>query len=63
MPPPACGGIEGGAVEAAVHANLAVMIREKAGAATTDELEDPELKRLVSEGTVEELLGWLEAGP
>ncbi len=49
--------------EAAVHANLAVMIREKAGAATTDELEDPELKRLVSEGTVEELLGWLEAGP
>ena len=49
--------------EAAVHANLAVMVREKAGAATTDELEDPELQRLVSEGTVEELLGWLEANP
>ncbi len=41
-------------------ANLAMMVREKLGVKTYDEVKDPKLQKLISEGTEEELVRWLE---
>ncbi|MDI9583411.1 MAG: hypothetical protein QM473_04265 [Acidobacteriota bacterium] len=45
------------------HANLAMMVRERTGAASFDDLPEGEPKRLVESGTVEQLLDWLEQNP
>ncbi len=46
--------------EASQTANLAMMVREKLGVKTFDEVKDPKLQKLISEGTEEELVRWLE---
>ncbi len=40
-------------------ADLAYMVKERAGA----KINDPVLKKLIDKGAVEELLAWLEANP
>ncbi len=45
--------------EAAQTANLAMMVREKIEVKTFDEVKDPEMQRLIKEGTDEELIRWL----
>src|SRR5262249_310648 len=49
--------------EASQHVNLAVLVRERLGKKTFDDITDPQIKRLVTAGTVEELLAWLERHP
>ena len=46
--------------EAAQTANLAMMVRERLGVATFDEVTDPEMQQLIQAGTSEELIRWLE---
>ncbi|MCX7705317.1 MAG: hypothetical protein N2115_03545 [bacterium] len=46
--------------EAAQTANLAMMVREKLGVKTFDEVKDPEMQKLIKEGTDEQLIKWLE---
>jgi hypothetical protein len=46
--------------EAKQTADLAMMVRERLGVATFDAVVDPKLQRLIREGTVEDLLAWLE---
>ncbi|MCM8773056.1 MAG: hypothetical protein NC922_08420 [Candidatus Omnitrophica bacterium] len=45
--------------EAAQTANLAMMIREKLGAKTFDDVKDPEIQKLIKEGTDEQLIRYL----
>jgi len=45
------------------HANLAVMVRERIGADTIDAIEDEAVQKLVSEGSFEDLINWLEEHP
>jgi len=45
--------------EAAQTANLAMMVREKLGVKLFDEVKEPEIQRLIKEGTDEELIKWL----
>jgi hypothetical protein len=40
-----------------------MMVRERTGAASFDDLPEGEPKRLVESGTVEQLLDWLEQNP
>ncbi|MCM8817626.1 MAG: hypothetical protein NC913_09010, partial [Candidatus Omnitrophica bacterium] len=47
--------------EAAQTANLAMMVREKIGAKTFDDVKDPEMQKLIKEGTDEQLIKWLES--
>jgi len=47
--------------EAKQTADLAMMVRERLGVKTFDEVKDPEQQRLIREGTDEELIKWLEA--
>ncbi len=47
--------------EAIATADLAMLVRERAGVARFEDLTDEETKRLVTQGTYEELIGWLEA--
>ena len=37
-----------------------MMVRETLGVQTFDEVTDPEMQRLIGEGSTEELLAWLE---
>ena len=46
--------------EASQTANLAMMVRERLGAKTFDDVTDPKMQRLIREGTTEELITWLE---
>ena len=46
--------------EAKQEAELAMMVREALGVKTFDEVTDPELQRLIRDGSTEELLAWLE---
>lgn len=46
--------------EASQTANLAMMIRERLGVKTFDEVKDPELQNLIRSGTDEQLIRWLE---
>ena len=39
-----------------------MIVRERLGVTTFDEVTDPALQRLIREGTEEQLLRWLEAG-
>ena len=48
--------------EAKQAADLAMMVRERLGVTTFDEVTDPALRRLIREGTEEQLIRWLEAG-
>ena len=48
--------------EAQQTADLAMMVRERLGVKTFDEVTDPALQRLIREGTEEQLIRWLEAG-
>jgi len=45
------------------HANLAVMVRERLGAASWEDVTDEAAQTLIREGSVDELLAWLEAHP
>jgi len=47
--------------EATQTANLAMMVRERLGAQTFDEVTSPDMQRLIREGASEELIRWLEA--
>jgi len=49
--------------EAIEHANLAMLVRERLGVATFDEVIDPALCKLVTDGSREELILWLEQHP
>jgi len=49
--------------EAIQHADLAMLVRERLGVKTFEEITDPDLQRLVAEGTSEELIRWLEQHP
>jgi hypothetical protein len=49
--------------EGTQHTNLAVMVREKLGKKTFDQITEPRLKKLVETGSVDELLEWLEKHP
>ena len=49
--------------EAAQTANLAMMVRERLGVRTFNEVTAPEMQRLIREGSHEELIRWLEAHP
>jgi len=46
--------------ECSQTADLAMMVRERLGVKTFDEVTDPELQRLIREGSDEELIEWLE---
>ncbi|MBI3923735.1 MAG: hypothetical protein HY318_20105 [Armatimonadetes bacterium] len=46
--------------EALQHADLAMLVRERLGVKVFEEVKDPALQKLISEGSVEELVGWLE---
>ncbi len=46
--------------EASQTANLAMMVRERLGVKTFDEVKDPKLQKLIREGSEEELIKWLE---
>jgi len=46
--------------EAAQTANLAMMVREKLKVKTFDEVKDPEIQKLIKEGTDRDLIQWLE---
>jgi hypothetical protein len=46
--------------EVSQTANLAMMVRERLGVKTFDEVTDPKMQQLIREGTDEELLSWLE---
>lgn len=48
--------------EAAQTANLAMMVREKLGVKTFDEISSPEMQKLVKEGKDEELIKFLVSG-
>lgn len=47
--------------EATQTANLAMMVREKLGVKTFDEVKDPEMQKLIKDATDEELIRWLES--
>lgn len=49
--------------EASQTANLAMMVRERLGVRTFDEVTAPEMQRLIREGSSEELIRWIEAHP
>jgi hypothetical protein len=49
--------------EASQTADLAMMVRERLGVRTFDEVTAPDMQRLIREGTSEELIRWLEAHP
>lgn len=49
--------------EAAQTANLAMMVRECLGAGTFDDVEDETLRKLITDGSSEQLLEWLEQNP
>ncbi|PIU63999.1 MAG: hypothetical protein COS85_14255 [Armatimonadetes bacterium CG07_land_8_20_14_0_80_59_28] len=46
--------------EAIQHADLAMLVRECLGVKTFEGVKDPAMQKLISEGTVEELIQWLE---
>lgn len=46
--------------EAVQHADLAMLVRQRLGAKTFDEVTDPAMQKLISEGSVQELVLWLE---
>jgi hypothetical protein len=37
-----------------------MLVRERLGAKAFEEVKDPAMQKLISEGTVEGLIGWLE---
>ena len=41
-------------------ADLAMLVRERSGAKRFDDVSDPALKKLISEGSREDLILWLE---
>lgn len=45
--------------EAIQHADLAMLVRERLGVKTFEEVKDPAMQKLIAEGTVEELIEWL----
>jgi hypothetical protein len=47
--------------EAAQAANLAMLVRERLGAQSFDEVTDPAMQTLIREGSEEELIRWLES--
>lgn len=47
--------------ECSQTASLAMMVRERLGVKTFDEVTDPALQKLIREGSDEELIKWLEA--
>ena len=49
--------------EACQTADLAMLVRERLGAKTFDDIIDANLQRLVREGSSEELIAWLEQQP
>ncbi len=49
--------------EARQTADLAMLVRERLGVKTFDEVTDPESQRLIREGSSEELIQWLERHP
>ena len=49
--------------EARQTADLAMLVRERLGVKTFDEVTDPESQRLIREGSSEELIQWLERYP
>ena len=49
--------------EGTQHADLAMMVREKLGAKAFEDVQDEAMRKLVAQGSVEELLAWLEARP
>jgi hypothetical protein len=49
--------------EAAQTANLAMMVRERLGAGTFDDVKDEALRKLITDGSSEQLLEWLERNP
>lgn len=49
--------------EASQTANLAMLMRERLGVSTFDEVTDAAQQRLIRDGTAEELIRWLEAHP
>jgi hypothetical protein len=46
--------------ETAQTANLAMMVRERLGAGTFDDVQDETLRKLITDGSREQLLEWLE---
>ncbi len=46
--------------EAAQTANLTMMVREKLGVKSFDEVTSPEMQKLIREGTDEQMIKWLE---
>ena len=46
--------------EASQTANLAMMVREKLGVKSFDEVKDPEMQKLIKEATDQQLIEWLE---
>lgn len=49
--------------EVSATANLAMLVRERLGVKTFDEVKDPAMQKLIREGSHEELIRWLEANP
>ena len=49
--------------EVSATANLAMMVRERLGVKTFDEVTDPAMQKLIKEGSQEELIRWLEEHP
>ncbi len=49
--------------EASQTANLAMLVRERLGATTFDEVTDPALQTLIRDGSDAELIRWLESRP
>jgi len=49
--------------EAAQTANLAMMVRERLGAGTFDDVKDETLRKRITDGSREQLLEWLEQNP
>ncbi len=47
--------------EASQTANLAMMVRETLGVDTFDQVTDPDMQKLIKEGTDEQLIKWLQA--
>jgi hypothetical protein len=47
--------------EGSQEANLAMLVRERAGAKVFEDLKEDAVKKLVTEGTSEDLIRWLEA--
>jgi hypothetical protein len=46
--------------EAIQTADLAMLVRERSGASKFEEVRDPALRKLISEGSSDELIAWLE---